>query len=231
MEKPKYLCVKITGFKLKKATMRNTLILLVSLLTLSACGQMDKPTVSFYLALQRGDLDQIERHIHWGADINQPLPKGELPLQIIAGDGRPVITKLLIKNGADINVKDGNGKTPLHWALENGRTQIADTLIDSGAKLDATAMLLTLVKQQVTDRDTLRFLVRYQADINAKNKSGETPLTLAIKKDNLLLTKNLIRAGANVDLKNSEGKRPLEIATQIKNPDIIRFLRRNGAAE
>ena len=204
--------------------------LILTIAFLTACGPLDKPTVSFYLALQRGDLDQIERHIYWDADLNQPMRGGELPLQIVAGAGRPIITKLLIKNGADLSTKDHEGKTALHRALETGRTQIADTLIESGAKLNPTEMLLTLVGAQINDRDTLRFLMQHGADINAVGEDGRTPLTQSIGNNNLLLTKQLIRAGADVNNRDGQGKRPLEMATQGKNPDIIRFLRRNGAA-
>lgn len=212
--------------------MKNALILLLSTALLTACsqGQLDKPTVSFYLALKRGDLDQIERHIHWHADVNQPLPEGKLPLQITAAAGRPVIAKLLIRNGADLAAEDHEGKTALRRALENGRTQVADILLKSGAKLDATKMLQTLVRSQITDRDTLHFLLERGADIDAVGNDDRTPLTQAIHSNNLLLTKQLIRAGANVNKRDGQGKRPLEIATQEKNPDIIRILRRNGAA-
>ena len=204
-------------------------IVLISIVFLASCGQVDKPTISLYLAMQRGDLDQIERHIHWEANLNQPLPNGKLPLQMAAGMGRPIITKLLIKDGANLSAKDHEGKTALYRALESGRTQIADILLKSGAKLDPTAMLQDLVQAQVTDRDMLAFLIDRGAEINAVGKDGKTPLTQAIGYGNLLLTKQLIRAGADVNKADAQGNRPLKIATERNNPDIIRSLRRNGA--
>ncbi|MBU0498645.1 MAG: ankyrin repeat domain-containing protein [Gammaproteobacteria bacterium] len=208
--------------------MRIPLILFL-LALLSACGEVDKPSVGLYLAMQRGDLDQIERHIHWGADLNQPLPGGKPPLHMAAGAGRLAITRILLKQGADPAILDDEGQTALYRALESGRTQVADILVKNGARLDATPLLLTLVELQIKDRDVIAFLAERGADLNAPGGKGMTPLTQAIQDDNRVLVKQLIHAGADVNRPDAQGNRPLAVATQRGNRDIIRLLGREGA--
>lgn len=106
------------------------LLFLVSLLF--ACDSADKPTLSLYLAVQRGDIDQIQRHIVWGADVNQLDVDGRQPLHVAALQGELVVIRLLLKNGADIDGLDRNGHSPLYIAVMGGKTQVADFLIEKG---------------------------------------------------------------------------------------------------
>ena len=54
--------------------------LLILILSLAACGQPDPPTIGLYPAIHRGDINQIERHIKSGTDINQVDADGNRPL-------------------------------------------------------------------------------------------------------------------------------------------------------
>lgn len=206
-----------------------TAILLIPLLLLIGCGKPDQPTVSLYLAIQRGDIDQIERHISWGADINRLNIDGRRPLHVAAERGRIAITRLLIRNGADPNATDSEGHTPIHSALMNGRTQIADLLIKQGANYDPSRLLHQAVEKGVEDRDVIRFVLTRGGDINQPDDEGVTPLAKAIRGDYRVLVKFLIAAGADVNAPNRSGELQLQLAQQMKNPDIVRLLKRNGA--
>lgn len=208
--------------------MRRPWIILL-LFTLAACsGPSEKPSISFYLALERGDLNQVERHLAWDADLRAPLPNGLPPLHMVSAAGRVALARTLLKHGADPNGLDPNQKTPLYHALLNGRTQLAELLIRHKAKLDAQEMLWQLVQQETDDRDAVAFLQTHGADINQLHQ-GQTPLGEAIRRNNLHLTKLLIRAGADVNKADHSGATALELATQIGNEHIIRLLQHQGA--
>ena len=204
------------------------LAILMALL-LTGCSSQDEPTIGFYLAIHRGDLDQIERHIHWGTDINQPDANGDPPLHVAVRQGRYVIAKLLVKNGAKIDALDRAGHTTLHAALMTGRTQIADFLIENGSAFDADQLLDEVVRYGVTDRDTLEFLTRNGADPNHRDTAGRTPLINAVQAGNRVLTRMLISNGADVNQPDAEEKRPLHYARAQGTPEIIELLTRNGA--
>jgi ankyrin repeat protein len=208
---------------------RVLLSLLLLPLFLTACSEPDRPTIGLYLAVQRGDIDQIERHIYWGADINQQNVDGETPLHVAAAKGRMVVVKLLLKHSAEIDAADRDGHSPLYGAVMADRTQVAQYLVEQGAAIDPDRLLMEVVDSGVTDRDVVEFLLANGADINHLDASGRTPLILAIIKSERLLTKRLIAHGADVNKPGGSGKTPLQLATDGGNQEIIRLLKRNGA--
>jgi len=203
--------------------------LMIALVALMGCSQPNEPSLALYLAVQRGDIEQIERHIAWGSDINELDKDGLSPLHVAANKGRYVVVKLLLNSGANADAKDRNGNTPLSTALLAGRIQIAELLKQKGASTDANQLLMQVVLQQASDRDVLALLVKWNADLNHTTKNGQTPLAVAISQADLKMAKLLIRSGVDVNKPNREKVSPLELAEKGQNPDIIRLLQKHGA--
>jgi len=196
---------------------------------LAACSEPDRPSVALYLAVQRGDLDQLERHIHWGTDINAILPSGQYPLHTAADKGRIIMVKTLLKHGADISRTTADGDSALDLAILAGRTQVAEVLLAQGAQLDASALLLKAAAVGVTDRDTVRFLTERGADLEQRNAAGNTALLVAIKQDNHRLATHLVNRGADVNIKAADGRSALAVAQELQLPELISLLQRQGA--
>lgn len=203
--------------------------ILSALLVLAACSGPDQPSIGFYPAIQRGDIEQIERHIRWGTDIDQLDKDGKRPLHVAAELGNYAVVKLLIKNGADIDAPDREGHTPLYAAVMAGKPRVAEILIKQGARLDPDRLLDQAVANNLQDRDIVRLLVEQGADLNHIDPSGRTPLIQAIERSNRVLVKHLIANGADVDGRDSTARYPLALAEQLKQEDIARMLRRHGA--
>jgi ankyrin repeat protein len=108
----------------------------------------------------------------------------------------------LIDAGADFDATDNRGATALIYAALDGHFECASALVERGANLEAmtldgyTALLLSVkntkqsdltsqswsnVRVKVkTDRiKTIRILVEHGANVNARDKRGQTALTLA----------------------------------------------------
>ncbi len=199
------------------------------LLTVAACSEPDRPSITLYLAVQRGDLDQLERHIYWGTDINSALPNGQYPLHVAAEKGRIVMVKTLLKHGAEIDAADAAGETALEVAILAGRTRIAEVLLGAGGRLDASQLLLKAADADSTDRDTLRFLITHGADTEQRNADGDTALLIAIRRDNHRLATHLVRAGAEVNVQAADGRSALALARELGFAELIQLLERNGA--
>ncbi|MCB1772717.1 MAG: ankyrin repeat domain-containing protein [Gammaproteobacteria bacterium] len=206
-------------------------LLLVSALTflIGGCTAPDKPSIALYLAVQRGDLDQLERHIYWETDINALLPNGQTPLQVAAEKGRIVMVRTLLKHGANIDARSSKDESALDLAILNGRTQIAEVLIGEGATLDASALLTKAARIGVTDRDTVRFLVERGADTEHRDDSGDTALLIAIRQDNHRLATHLVNLGADVNVATRDGQSALALARSLKLGELVSLLQRQGA--
>lgn len=203
--------------------------LLVALtLSLTGCSQPDRPTINLYLALERGDLDQVKRHIAWDTDIRSPLPDGRTPLHVVAADGREVFVRLLLEHGADPTARDAKGHTPLETALLNGRLQVVMVLAPRGSALDANALLLEAARQGTSHRDVIDFLRRRGADLETRDANGDTPLIIAVRRNDRVMVRHLLDRGANPFATDAAGKSALAIAEESKNEDVARLLRRQG---
>lgn len=205
--------------------------MLPALLVLAGCTSSDPPTISFYLALQRADLDQIERHIQHGADLEAMDPDGNRPLHVVIRNGNWVAAEILLKHGAGIEAVDAAGRSPLQVALLSGRTQIAAMLVKRGAVLNADRLLREITLAGVSDRDVVDFLLKAGADLDHRDDDGKPPLILAIENDDRLMTKLLVSRGADVNAADAEGRRPLTVAEGRGNQAIIRYLHQNGAVD
>jgi ankyrin repeat protein len=109
-----------------------------------------------------------------GIDLN-----AEAPLHMAVKCGKPRLAERILYNGAGVQHQDSDGDLPLHKAVFS--TFFAD---ESGER----AIQL------------IEVLVRYGADVNAKNNSGKTPLDMAT-----------------------------EFQWRILNPAVLEALRRHGA--
>jgi ankyrin repeat protein len=203
--------------------------LAVQLQLTAACSEPDRPSVALYLAVQRGDLDQLERHLYWGTDINAVLPNGQYPLHTAAENGRFIMVKTLLKHGAEIDSLTADGDTALDLAILAGRTQVAELLLTQGAQLDASRLLLKGAAMGVTDRDTVRFLIERGADTEHRNAAGDTPLLIAIRQDNHRLATHLVNQGADVNVQTADGQSALNLARELRLPELISLLQRQGA--
>jgi ankyrin repeat protein len=205
------------------------LLPLLLLLVLGACSEPEKPTLGLYPAIHRGDIEQIQRQIYWGADINQIDADGRRPLHVAAEQGRYVVVNMLLKHGADIDAPDRQGHSPLYGALMARRTRVAQLLIEKGATFDPDLLLEQVVAAGLKGRDTITLLIRQGADPNHQGSDGSTPLTRAIRENNRVLAKHLIAQGADVNRPDRTGETPLAIATSQGFSAIERLLKSNGA--
>jgi ankyrin repeat protein len=208
---------------------KRLLLSLVYVFTLIGCTQPSEPTITLARAVQIGDIDQLERNIHWNADLNKPGPGRLAPLHVAAKKGSLVITRILVKNGADLEVTDAQGHTPLLKALLARNTIIAEYLLKSGATLDPDTALHETARLGSADRDVIGFLLRQGAILDNTDADGNTPLHSAILHDQRVVAKYLIIRGANLDIRNRAGMSPLALAIERKNRDIERILRQFGA--
>ena len=76
------------------------------------------------------DIDEVQRQLDAGVDVNEENSIGYTPLHYAAGVGRIDIVELLIEHGANINATDSSNKgaTPLDYAHWKGQTEVVEVL-------------------------------------------------------------------------------------------------------
>ena len=120
----------------------------------------------------------------------------DISIHLAAQVGNIEGVKQHLAAGTDVNlISDGIEKTALHSAVQVGHKEITELLIDNGA------------------------------NVNAKNRIGETPLHQAVSREVVEL---LIANKAKVNTLSRLGATPLDTAILRKQPEITDLLRKHG---
>ncbi len=110
-----------------------------------------------------------------------------------------MIRFLLIK-GADIEVKDGKGNTPLMAALRYGNFDSANYLLMKGANASVINSSGSTTIIEAVNGGSIEcvklVLAQSRLDVNRANSAGETPLFLAMKKNDVRIMRLLGEYGA-----------------------------------
>jgi len=185
-------------------------------------------------------LEEIEKLIDGGADINFIDHHGDTMLNRAITSGNYDVARLLLSKGADKNAKGMDGWTPLHVAIYKGNYGMIDTLVtEYKADLSLQDELgQTPLHQAATynQPNTIRLLVKNGANINigSGSKIG-TPLHAAamgnpkIKTELCLGAEELIKSGANIDAQAGDGFTPLHIAVKNSMIEMVELLLKNKA--
>lgn len=161
-------------------------------------------------AVVRKQFDCVAALLQSGADVNLGNSSGATPLMIGALVGDMGLIDLLLEHGANSKAVGPNGKTALHFAIDKpNNLPVCKRLVEVGADIDAadddgcTPLFVAVLRERL---DLAQWLVDHHADINHKDRQGNTALYYG-KTDAMRII--LLKAGANQQSHTNpkEGKR------------------------
>lgn len=175
-------------------------------------------------------------------DIDARNEFGQTGLMFAASYGKEDMAKQLIAKGANINAvsQDTDKNTPLHTAIYNasvpGSYNIALLLIEKGANVNAENNLgqrplhfIIQISPNLVGAYDLRITLLQRlkdagADMNARDKDGNTMLHLSVSIHDILWLKALLTAFGYIldrSIKNNQGKTAYDMAKEanVNDPD------------
>ena len=180
---------------------------------------------------QPHDEQMIELLLKYGADVRVIDDQGE-PLFVSAvGTGTVATVRRLLDRGADVNAAS-RFSTALGYAAGSGNVAVATLLMDRGADVNRSvpgsrlpweglplAQTLEVFggsdKERVPGRHKVALaLIARGADVNARNKSGETMLHFVAGEGNMPAIELLLSHGAAVSPRDHSGFTPLHRAVE-----------------
>lgn len=143
------------------------------------------------------EYSQLEyRPLHWAVDRSQSLN----------------FVKMLIENDVEINSQDLNGRSALHLSLNQDIMRILleqkpNLEIQQNSKIKALEGETPLhTHTRLSNKNLVTMLLKYGANIEAKDERGKTPLMIAVLKEDIDMVELLLDYGANAYAKDKSGK-------------------------
>ena len=161
-----------------------------------------------------------------GAEGNDEAKIVEPHLMTVAFDHENMeLIHLLLELEAPLDGKDEHGRTPLKRALAKGNTELVKLLLDHGAKPDDTLFMAL----DSPNREVIDLLLANGASLEAKNEAGDTPLLVALEKNDLAVAKQLLDSEPYLHVTGRYGQNVVCVATAKQNVPFLRLLLEHGA--
>ncbi|KAK8910378.1 hypothetical protein QC760_001334 [Botrytis cinerea] len=181
------------------------------------------------LMLSMKDLE--EEILRNPGQIDVPDANGRTALEWAAarGDERSVIT--LLSYGADPNNIDHKLNTPLTLASNQNHTVCVRLLLEAGAHPDPGlpngikfGSPLNCAARNASDPLLLKTLLDFNADIEASNVDGVTPLLQVARGNSAGHAMLLLEYGADINVTSKAGRTPLTTAIIHNNHNVLQLL-------
>lgn len=150
---------------------------------------------------------------------------GWLAIHEAASIGSVEMTKLLIYSGSDVNARDYDDVSVLHRASQSGSVETMSLLLEHGADVNAlTGFNASTVFYSLYSINATSLLLDRGANINQRDRDGDTILLQAIYDNSKECSQFLLRRGADYTVVNRFGQSILHILAQSADAEMMRIL-------
>jgi len=182
-------------------------------------------------AATRGDVKIVGDFLSKGLDPNTADPTGNTLLMIASREGHFELVKMLVSRKASVVARSPHGDTALMFASLKGRMPIVEFLVEHGAQLSQPGWTPVHYAAFEGRSEVLKFLIGRGANKDAVAPNGYSALMLAIRGDHVDAARTLLYEDVDLSVTGPKGETALSLATAKKNEDLIRLLKRSGAAK
>lgn len=206
--------------------------------TLGSC--MSSPLTQALICNQTNAFSIVEVLLNHGASANELCDNfhNHRPLHLAARKQDVGVLELLLDNGALIDAQDARGLTPLATVILEGGEPVANIrccrlLLARGADVHLIDVdgnsLFTVTVILVGHLPIAELLLEYGADINAKNRMGDSALHFAALKGRADDATVLIGWGIDISATTTSGSTALHQASHSPDAEITKTLIAAGA--
>ena len=195
-------------------------------------------SVTFKVNALLGEYARVFRLLKKGEDV-----KPDWATTMLLGGAyldQAQVVAYALKLGAKINgvsPRDPRGRTALALAIDAGHSALVKPLVEAGASLVAVDKDGNAIVHYAAKSGNLTVLkvVTATAPVNVKNNDGDTPLAIAVKRNQAAVVEFITAAEpektreAFVNSKNAKGETAFDVAAICGSRDVLDALAKAGA--
>lgn len=184
-------------------------------------------------AAGKGDVEEIEKLLGYGADVDLLSDSEYTPLFIAASEGKVEALETLLEAGADLEIRCGKSKgTPFDIACSQGHVEVVEAFLQYDRSL-ANAIIGKVTPLYIAAKlghtDVVSVLLKYDADVNLlPTKESASPLYIATYNGNKEIVEILLKNKADTEV-GYLSVTPLHIAALNGKAEIVQLLLEYGA--
>jgi ankyrin repeat protein len=174
---------------------------------------------------------RIKKDAHWNPGlIDKRTGLNDLHIAVINGDVKLIDD--ILKRNVSVNIKseDEYGMGPLHYAVLHYKLDVLRLLLEHKANVQSTDRSLNTPLHMVAWLDDINMaknmvdaLVKCGANINARNKNGDTLLHMLIYNNNKdLITYVNDKYRCDVSIKNNDRETPISLAQRLNRKNLLK---------
>lgn len=176
--------------------------------------------------IHKSPLEEIQKLIHLGADINGTFEYEMRPIHFAASADNVEVLELCLNFGCDINSKDCCGLTPVHLSTQKGHIDCLTYLISQGANVRVDEMGYKAAKRVKDKPDTLLAVGDKNKNAGSNTEVDKKPIESDDESED---------RASNTSGKAPKGftmvmaVEPLNFALENNHIDAVKLLLENGA--
>lgn len=182
-------------------------------------------------AVEQGNTEEVSRFLDQGLDANSTGPQGHTILMAASRLGHLDIVRLLLARKANPNRQAPTGDTALMMASLGGHAPVVKVLAEGGAELSRRGWAPLHYAAFGGSAPVVRFLLDKGADKNAIAPNWDTPLLLAVRKNNLAAARELLLDNVDLEHRSQKDETALAVAKARGFDEMVELLVRAGARE
>lgn len=187
-------------------------------------------------AARLGRLEIVKQLLEFGEQVDRvkPMTAFKTPLLVACLNGHTDVVKELLDAGANPNADGHTGKvylSPIILATERGRNEMVLALLRAARKSPQQRVNLSVVGGNahrtplmfatlMLPAETVRSLIEYGADVNQKDRAGNTALLGAAHRGAVDTVQLLLDQQADALHTNASGLNAMQVATQQSQPRL-----------
>lgn len=187
--------------------------------------------VPLHTAVHLGLTYEVQLLLEHGADITVVTTDQKDPLEIAIQNKFPKIVKLLLEHGAEVNPINAEC-VPLDRAIEMYDHDVIEILLEHGANPNRVDHMMNTPLHNIISmchynvEKTVKLLLspKYNVNVDARNKNGDTPLHFAVKFARFNLIWMLLEHCPDLTIKNNMGYNPMMVAENKNYFGIVEIL-------